>query len=170
MHAIQIKKLCLQAFRPQNRVQMYSKICIFIFSGYHNPKCTEIDALQSRMDGPCGSSYMGGSNTPASMGPTGTGNRSNRSRRGSSRGTNGPIPGGPDSIDIIDHSKEKTVNFANCVSPPSPHDPGFMGINNEAYPCDCCQIDESQFRRSYSHQMPCGPSGMMHFSEVRQPF
>lgn len=90
---------------------------------------------------------------------TGTGNRSNRSRRSSRIG-------GQDSIDIIDPSKEKTVNFANCVSPPSPHDPGFMGINNESYPCDCCQIDEAAFRRSYSTQMPCGPSGMMQFSEV----
>ena len=103
-----------------------------------------------QMSGPgtCGSSFV----------QTGTGSRSNRSRRGSSRA---------DAIEAIMDAKEKTVNFANCVSPPSPHDPGFMGINNEAYPCDCCQIDESQFRRSYNHQMPCGPSGMMHFSEVR---
>ena len=44
-----------------------------------------------------------------------------------------------------------------------------MGINNEAYPCDCCQIDEAQFRRNYTTtpQMPCGPSGMMQYSEVR---
>ena len=102
---------------------------------------------------------------------TGTGSRSNRSRRGSSRATTalgGTL--GPDSIDIIDPGKEKTVNFANCVSPPSPHNPGFMGINNEAYPCDCCQLDEAHFRRTYSQQMPCGPSGMMHFSEVGMNF
>ena len=78
---------------------------------------------------------------------------------------------GENAIDIIDPSgKEKTVNFANCVSPPSPHDPGFMGINNEAYPCDCCQIDEAQFRRNYTtatQMPPCGPSGMMQYTEVR---
>ena len=44
-----------------------------------------------------------------------------------------------EAIDIIDNpagiKAEKT---------PSPRDLGlgFMGINNEAYPCDCCQIDD----------------------------
>ena len=139
------------------------------FAGYHHPHCTEIDTLQAELEqmqsntlnGQCGPSngmIVGNSSLP-NTGGTGT-TRSNRSRRGSSRI-------GADSIDtLIDPSKEKTVNFANCVSPPSPHDPGFMGINNESYPCDCCQIDEAAFRRSYSTQMPCGPSGMMQFSEV----
>ena len=60
---------------------------------------------------------------------TGTGSRSNRSRRGSSRATTAMAgsdgPRHSDTIDSIDPSgREKTVNFANCVSPPSPHDPG----------------------------------------------
>ena len=144
----------------------YYRSVILCFAGYHHPHCTEIDTLQAELE------QMQSNNINGQCGPpngslhgtmnhsTGT-NRSNRSRRSSRIG--GP---GQDSIDIIDPSKEKTVNFANCVSPPSPHDPGFMGINNESYPCDCCQIDEAAFRRSYSTQMPCGPSGMMQFSEV----
>jgi hypothetical protein len=141
---------------------IFSLVCLFIAgNGYHHPQCTEIDALQAKMEipgpGSCGGGGAGG-------GGFGSGSRSagSRSRRGSSRTT--------DAIDVVD-TKEKTVNFANCVSPPSPHDPGFMGINNEAYPCDCCHLDETQFQRSYSHQMPCppacAPAGIMHFSEVR---
>ena len=103
--------------------------------------------------GTCGSSAAFGQLPPEPGNGTGPGSRSNRSRRGSSWSTTatagqGGSSGPPDhAIDIIDPSgKEKTVNFANCVSPPSPHEPGFMGINNEAYPCDCCQIDETQFK------------------------
>ena len=159
------------------------------FHHHHNPACTQIETLQAQMEqmatgpGNCGSSVCPG--TPAAPSHTGTG-RSSRSRRGSSR-----AHPGADAIDIMDTGKEKTVNFANCVSPPSPNDPGFMGINNEAYPCDCCQLDEASFRRSYSHQIPCGTpaaggsssaasagvsaasaSGMMHFStaEVSESF
>ena len=138
---------------------------IVYFAGYHHPHCTEIEDLQAeleQMPGTCGppNGTLGSMGLSGSMG--GTGSRSNRSRRGSSRIERREA----DTIDMMDPSKEKTVNFANCVSPPSPHDPGFMGINNESYPCDCCQIDETAFRRSYSQQLSCGPSGMMQFSEV----
>ena len=100
------------------------------------------------MSGPrtCGGSYSGqgdgqlpgsggqpgdrqGGQTSADGRGTGTGSRSNRSRRGSSRATTAMAgsdgPRHSDTIDSIDPSgREKTVNFANCVSPPSPHDPG----------------------------------------------
>lgn len=159
---------------------MLSHHACFSGSAHHHqhPGCTEIETLQAQMEqmsgpGTCGPVVSNSSfGVGGGGGNTGTGNRSNRSRRGSSRATMAM-----DAIDIIDPAKgEKTVNFANCVSPPSPHDPGIMGINNEAYPCDCCQIDEAAFRRSYTHQIPCGsstgaapppPNGStMHFSEV----
>ena len=123
-----------------------------------DPECTDLETLRVKMEamaGPCGT---GSGNVNQK---TGTGSRSNRSRRGSSRQT-------ADSVDYVDgSSKEKTVNFANCVSPPS----SGTGLNNESYPCDCCQLDESQFMSTTSsrgrslNNMPCGPS-LMQFSEV----
>ena len=103
-----------------------------------------------QMSGPrtCGGSYSGpgdgqlpgsggqpsdrqAGQTSADGRGTGTGSRSNRSRRGSSRATTAMAgsdgPRHSDTIDSIDPSgREKTVNFANCVSPPSPHDPGTI--------------------------------------------
>ena len=140
----------------------------------HHPDCTDIESLQTKMEqmaGPCGNNTgnggIGGGGFVVNNTKTGTGSRSNRSRRGLSRQT------AESSIDMMDgtvsSSKlEKTVNFANCVSPPSPN----VGLNNESYPCDCCQLEDSQFmsqtRRSLNH-MPMGGGGpsLMHFPEVR---
>ncbi len=125
----------------------------------HHPHCTEVDS-QASLDmapGPCGFSGGGRASSGGPMSAPILGGFDSLRGRGGPPGGGGP----EDSIDVIDSSKEKTVNFANCVSPPSPHDPGFLGINNESYPCDCCQLDESQFRRSFSHHgQPCVPSMM----------
>ena len=136
----------------------------------HHPDCTDIESLQAKMEqmaGPCGNAGNGGIGGGFVVNTkTGTGSRSNRSRRGSSRQT------AESSIDMMDgtvsSSKlEKTVNFANCVSPPSPN----VGLNNESYPCDCCQLEDSQFmsqtRRSLNHMPMGGGPSLMHFPEVR---
>ena len=142
----------------------------------HHPDCTDIESLQAKMEqmaGPCGTGtgnggIGGGGFVVNTSTKTGTGSRSNRSRRGSSRQT------AESSIDMMDgtvsSSKlEKTVNFANCVSPPSPN----VGLNNESYPCDCCQLEDSQFmstRRSLNHMPMGGGPSLMHFPEVRHYF
>ena len=136
----------------------------------HHPDCTDIESLQAKMEqmaGPCGNAGNGGIGGGFVVNTkTGTGSRSNRSRRGSSRQT------AESSIDMMEgtvsSSKlEKTVNFANCVSPPSPN----VGLNNESYPCDCCQLEDSQFmsqtRRSLNHMPMGGGPSLMHFPEVR---